>query len=211
MSQADLALDAAVPREVVIAIEAGRAGEIGLNRIRQILTALGGRARLSVWYHGALAERLLDERHARIGERSMQLIQRREFVTASEVTYSEFGERGSIDVLAGYEATGAALVGEVKATIGSLEDTNRQLDVKVRLGPKIVKATFGWWPKFVARVLIVPDDRTIRRIIDSHSATMSAVYPARSREFRAWLRSPTEPISAIWFLSEVAPGDRIAA
>ena len=209
LAQVRLALLAAVPRQVVMTIEDGRVGEVSLDRIRHIFDALGGRARLTAWYNGAVADRLLDERHAGITERSMVVIQRREFVTASEVTFSEYGERGSIDILAGHETTHAGLVGEVKATIGSLEETNRQLDVKCRLAPKIFETTFGWRPRFISRVLIVPNDRTVRRIIDAHAATMRAVYPASSREFRAWLHSPTAPISAIWFVSEVADGDRI--
>ncbi len=49
----------------------------------------------------------------------------------------------------------------------------------------------------------------MRRVIEKHHETMAAVYPARSREFRAWLKQPSGRIAAIWFLSEVAVSDRI--
>jgi hypothetical protein len=121
-----------------------------------------------------------------------------------EVTFSEFGERGSIDILAGHVQTRSVVVGEVKASIGSIEETNRRLDVKERLAPKIVRERFGWTARSLSRVLIVPEDSTIRRILDRHRQTMEAVYPAHGREFRKWLVRPEGRIAAIWFLSEVA-------
>lgn len=209
LSQRELARLSRVPRGDILRIEAAAGGSVRIDRVRRVIETVGGRARLAVWWNGAAADRLLDQRHARVLERAIAVIRSRTFVTASEVTFSEFGERGSIDLLAGQAASRCALVGEVKSALGSLEETNRMLDVKERLAPKLVKATFGWTPQSVSRVLILPDDRTIRRVVDEHAATMAAVYPARSREFRAWLRQPSGRISAIWFLSEVPNRDRI--
>jgi hypothetical protein len=207
ITQRILAALAGVPREDLIAIEAGRAGRVRLERIRAVFDQLGGRARLTAWYNGASADRLLDERHARILERALPVVERRRFAVASEVTFSDYGERGSLDLLALHSDTAHALVGEVKSAIGSLEETNRVLDVKARLAPKIVRERFGSTPASISRVLILPADRTVRRIIERHAATMTAIYPLRSREFRAWLRQPSGPISAIWFVSEVARSD----
>ncbi len=139
----------------------------------------------------------------------MRLLLGRGWTVHPEVSFSEFGERGSIDILAGYPTTKVALVAEVKASLGSVEETNRVLDVKERLAPKLVRQRFGWRPDVTSRVLILPEDSTVRRLIEKHHETMAAVYPARSREFRAWLKQPSERIAAIWFLSEVAGGDRI--
>ena len=75
--------------------------------------------------------------------------------TAPEVTFSEFGERGSVDVLGFHVAAATALVTEVKASWGSVEETNRSLDVKVRLGPKLVEQRFGVRPATVSRLLIL--------------------------------------------------------
>jgi hypothetical protein len=58
------------------------------------------------------------------------------------------GERGSIDILAAHDACRAVFVGEVKSEWGSMEETNRRLDVKVRLVPDVsVEASVGlrWW------------------------------------------------------------------
>ncbi len=189
-------------------LEAGRAGDLELDRIRRVLTTLGGRARLTAWYGGAAADRLLDEKHAGIVERALALLVRRGWQVLAEVSYSEYGERGSIDIMAGYEETKALAVCEIKSAIGSLEETNRVLDVKERIAPKLAKQRFGWWPSNVGRLLVVPNEMTVRRTIARHELTMAATYPARSREVRAWLRHPDRPLRAIWFISEVARGDR---
>lgn len=202
-TQIDLALAAKVPLHDLKLVEAGRADEVRLGRIRALMGALDGRARLVPWWNGAAADRLLDERHAAIAERAVQFIgSLPTWIPEVEVTFSEYGERGSIDLLATNKLASAAMVGEVKSSIGSLEETNRTLDTKVRLAAKIVFARHGWRPRNMAKVLIVPRDTTVRRVIASHRSTMLAAYPARSRELRAWLRNPIRPISGIWFVSD---------
>jgi DNA-binding XRE family transcriptional regulator len=206
-TQAALAETADIPRRDVMRIEAGQAGEVQLDRVRRAFEAVDGRLRTVAWWHGAAADRLLDERHAAIGERVVAVLAHRGWLRAMEVTFSEWGERGSIDILAAHPTTRAALVGEIKGSLGSLEETNRTLDAKVRLAPKLVLQRFGWLPSSVSRVLILPRDSTVRRIVEGHSATMDSLYPARSREIRAWLRNPEGAISGIWFVSEVRDRD----
>lgn len=203
ITQLTLAERAAVPVRDVIAVEDGRAGEVKLDRIRRLLVAVDGRARLTTWWAGAEADRILDWRHANLVETALQVLRRRGWETASEVTFSRFGERGAVDVLGAYRPTLAALIGEVKSGFGSLEDTNRTLDVKERLAPVICQDRFGFAPRHIGRVLILPEDRTARRIVERHAATMQAIYPARSREVRAWLRRPDQALRGIWFLSEL--------
>ena len=193
---------AGIPRDDILAIEDNRAGTVRLERARAAFEALDARLRLVVFWHGAGADRLLDEQHAALVEVALKLLGRRGWETASEVSFADYGERGSVDVLALHREARAVLIGEVKGSIGSLEETNRTLDVKTRLGAKICKARFGLWPAHVSRVLIVPEDRTIRRIVAAHQATIDSIYPMRSREFRAWLRQPSKAVSAIWFLSK---------
>jgi transcriptional regulator with XRE-family HTH domain len=206
-TQAQLAALAGVPREDVIRIERGRAGEVKLDRTKRVFAAVGGQARLTVWWNGASADRLIDERHAAMVERGLRVYSRYAWQTAVEVTYSEWGERGSIDLLAGHEPTRSAVVNEFKTAFGSLEETNRLLDVKVRLATDLVKQRFGWRPQAISRVLIVPADDTLRRVVARHAATMDAAYPARSREVRAWIRRPSGALRGLWFLSEVANSD----
>ena len=165
------------------------------------MAAVGGSLRISTWLNGAVADRLLDEIHAAIVEGAAVVLIRRHWATSPEVTFSDYGERGSIDLLAAHEAARAVAVCEIKSAFGSLEETNRALDVKVRLAPKIAERLFGWRPRHIGRLLIVPDQSSMRRIIRQHEATMNAIYPARSREVREWLRAPDRSIAGIWFLS----------
>jgi len=202
-TQLQLARSAGVPRLDVRRLEAGLAGEVRLARIRAILEAAGGRARLVPWWNGGAADRLLDERHAAIVERAVGLFVARGWEVEVEVSFSEYGERGSIDLLAGHIAYRAVAVCEIKSVLGSLEETNRMLDVKERLAPRIAEVRFGWRPRVVARLLILPRDSSIRRAVENHAATMRSAYPARGREVRAWLREPSKPLRAIWFVSEV--------
>ena len=196
-----------MPRRDVILIEAGLVGGVPLERIRSIFDATGGRARLSTWWQGAAADRLLDERHAALVERVVKLFERRRWETAVEVSFSRFGERGAIDLLGGLREARAVAVVEVKSEFGSLEETNRTLDMKERLAPSISEERFGFRPSFVGRILVVPSDDSIRRVVARHDRTMGSIYPARSHDVRRWLRHPDGPIRAIWFVSEVPQRD----
>lgn len=213
-TQRDLAELAGVPRRDVIAIERGEAGSVRLDRIRRVFAAANGRARLVSWWQGAAADRLVDERHAGLVERACRVLRLRAWEPAVEVTFSEYGERGSIDVLGARRSHLGVAVCEVKTAIGSLEELNRSLDAKVRLAPKLANDRFGFRPRAVGRILIVPDGSTVRRLFERHEASLRAVYPARSRAVRAWLRNPAGPISGVWFLSEVRdanPASRASA
>jgi transcriptional regulator with XRE-family HTH domain len=201
LTQVQLAARAGVPLPALKRVEAGAAGNVRLDRIRSLYEAVDGRARTTAWWNGAAADRLLDERHAAIVEIVVRLFRERGWEVFVELSFSEFGERGSIDVFGLLPSLAAVAVCEVKSIIGSLEETNRTLDAKVRLAPTITFKRLGWRPRVVGRVLIMPGDMTLRRSVERHASTMNAIYPGRSREVRAWLRNPAESMSAIWFVS----------
>ena len=120
----------------------------------------------------------------------------------TEVSFSKWGERGSVDVLAGHEAERALFVGEIKSEWGSIEETNRRLDVKVRLAPEIAEERLSWRPRTLARVLVLPDEMTARRVAAKHKETLEVAYPSRSRDVRRWIKHPIGDLRALWFLSE---------
>jgi transcriptional regulator with XRE-family HTH domain len=202
LTQQELSVASGVPVRDIAAIERGDVGLITVERVRQTFAALGARARVTAWWNGAAADRLLDERHADVLERASRVMARLGWQVPTELTFSEFGERGSIDIFGHRRDATAVAVCEVKTVFGSLEETNRTLDTKTRLAPKLCRDRFGWMPHHVARLLIVPDESSIRRIVAAHAQTMNGVYPARSREVRAWLRAPDQNLAGIWFLSD---------
>jgi hypothetical protein len=203
MTQEALATAVRVPVRDVIRLEAGGVGYLRLDRTRRLFEAVGGRAKLTAWYDGALADRLLDERHAAISERLVAILGTRGWLPAVEHTFSEYGERGSIDVFAAHPARRVVAVFEVKSVIGSFEEMNRALDTKVRLAPKLALSRFGFRPTHVGRILVMPEDRTLRRVISRLERTMASLYPAGSREVRGWLKRPDRDLSGIWFLTEL--------
>lgn len=207
--QVDLATAVGTSRRTVGRIERGSAAELTLATVRQVFSAADARIKVTAAWQGAALDRLLDERHAALVERALRHLHRYGWRTEVEVTFSEYGERGSIDILAGHDATRTALVAEVKSAIGSIEEMNRTLDAKVRLAPKLVLERFEWRALVVARVLVVPEGSTVRRIIAAHELTLASAYRARGRAVRQWLRQPEGPLRGIWFLSEGRNGASI--
>ena len=200
-TQQQIATATGIPLRDIHRLEAGEAAAIALGRIRSLFAELDARARVAVWWRGAALDRLLDEEHAAIVELGAVRIARYGWETPAEVTFSEFGERGSIDIFAHRRDALAVAVCEVKSVFGSLEDLNRSVDIKARLAPKICMDRFGWKPRCVARLLIVPNFSSTRRTVAAHAKTMDQLYPARAWEIRRWLRRPDTSLGGIWFLS----------
>ena len=202
LTQEDLSIATSIPVRDIQRLEDGRVERIPVGRVRRLFSEVDGRTRISVWWKGAAADRLLDERHAAIAELASRVMSRYRWAVPAEFTYSEYGERGSIDLFGHRADLLAVAVCEVKSAFGSLEGLNRTLDAKVRLAPKLCMDRYGWSPRNIGRLLIVPDESTLRRVVAAHRQTMSVLYPARGREIRAWLRKPDRNIAGIWFLSD---------
>jgi len=188
-------------RHVPRLIEDGRAGELRIDDVRDHFARLGANVRLTAWYEGALLDRLIDADHADVVEAAVHEVVRAGWPRVeTEVSFSEWGERGSIDFLGASEAERAVLIGEAKSAWGSLEETLRSLDVKARLAPKIAADRLGWKPHVVGVVLVFPEAGSARRVGQRYAATLLAAFPARNREVRAWLRRPAQPLRGLWFL-----------
>jgi hypothetical protein len=195
--------DLRTSRFVTQEIEAGRAGALRLDDVRRHFAALGAKARVAVWWHGATLDRLLDSVHAEIVEAAGRVLVRNGFRLRTEYTFNDYGDRGSIDLFAAHDEARAIFVGEAKSEWGSLEETLRRQDLKVRLAPQLARDAFGWRPQILASVLVLPDDSSSRRVVGRHSATLKG-YALRSREIRGWMRRPNRSIGGIWFLSNAA-------
>jgi hypothetical protein len=168
-----------------------------------VLTAVEARLVLSVTWRGGRIDRLLDERHAAISERLIRLLTVLGWIVRAEVSYSHYGERGSMDIVAWHPARRVLAVIEVKTSIESVEETLRKLDEKGRLAPATVKERFGWQPVHVSTILVIHGDRTARRRVASHIGLFDAALPARSTAVRRWLREPSGSIRGRWFLSPI--------
>ncbi len=207
LRQADVARAARVGRWKVIALEAGRLADLSFSEVEACLDCLGIGLVVRGVYRGAEADRLLDQRHADLVEAITRLLRACGWEVRVEVSFAYFGERGSIDVVGWHAATRTLLVIEVKSELGSVEGTLRPLDMKCRLAPRVVRERFGWEPVSVARMVVFPEDRTVRRQVAQHLQTLRAALPEGSRDLRKWLRQPAGEVAGIWFLSDVGSVD----
>ena len=134
-------------------------------------------------------------------EEVVRVLRSANWVVATEVSFNEFGERGSIDVLAFHRETRSLLVIEVKTTIADAQDLQASLDRKVRLARKIA-ADRGWHARSVAKVLVLVDTRANRQRVGVLSATFTVTFPSRTWAVRRWVANPSErePLRGIWFL-----------
>jgi transcriptional regulator with XRE-family HTH domain len=208
--QSDLAARAGCSQALVAQLEAGRLDATTLRTVRAVGAPLGLRFELAPRWRGADLERILDEAHAELVAHIAAHLERAGWSVRLEVTYSEYGERGSIDVLASLPAARASLVVEAKTAFGSAEAVGRKLDEKARLGPRIVERLEGWRPAVTGRALVMPDTARLRRTFAA-TPVLARMLPAGSREIRAWLKGPASPISAAWFLSNITPGNQMRA
>jgi transcriptional regulator with XRE-family HTH domain len=131
---------------------------------------------------------LTDARHARLQNCVLAELRASGWVAAAEVSFSVFGERGRIDILAFHQTLRLLLVVEVKTRVEDVQDLLGRSDVKVRLAPELAAAR-GWNVDRIVPVLIVEDGRTARRRVEAHAA-LFARFDLRGRTSQAWLRHP---------------------
>ncbi len=201
LSQRDAAHRAEISQTTWSRVERGHVAGVAVGALRRIFGVVDARVEVTPSWRGGAIDRLRDERHAALVAEVVLLLESLGWQTAVEATYSEFGERGSIDVLATEPEGRLALIVEVKSEITSLEATLRQLDPKVRLAAKIVGDRCGWRPASVSRLLVVEATMTNRRRVASLGTVLDRAFPIRSVEARRWLHRPRGTCSALLFVS----------
>jgi transcriptional regulator with XRE-family HTH domain len=203
--QRDIAERAGISQPAVSRIERGRLDGVPLERIRSVAKALDADLSVVVRWRAGELDRLMDEDHAGGVGTVAGWLARRDWEPHSEVTYSIYGERGSIDILAWHAPTRTVLVVEVKTELTSVEETLRRHDAKTRLAGRIGAERFGWQPRNVARLLTFPDRSTARRRVERDAAVLDRAYPIRGRAVRDWIRAPTGAPSCLAFLAVEKP------
>jgi hypothetical protein len=207
----DLAERAGVSRSVVGRIERGEAQRIAWADLVAVAEAVGARLELDARWQGEGIDRLLDERHAATVDAVVGLFRRCGWEVDVEVSFSIFGERGSIDVVGRHPTTGMLAIVEVKASVPSGNQTVIGVDRKARLAPEIAKER-GWPCRGVARFLVIAEGTTSRARVARHEGMFSTAFPMRGRDCVAWLRSPDQPPpSGLFFvaLPDVRSADRM--
>lgn len=204
--QQDVADAAGVSQSMISLIERGHLATLSIRVLRGVFAAVDARFEGVVTWRGGLVDGLLDEGHARLVGAFARELSRSGWEVHVEVSFSEFGDRGSIDVLALRRAEGFALVAEIKTRLLAVDDTIRRLDVKTRLAPKIVFDRFGWRPSVVGRILVIEESSTARRRVTSHAGALEVAFPDRGGAVRRWLRRPAGSLRGLLFFSSTNPG-----
>jgi hypothetical protein len=118
-----------------------------------------------------------------VTDRVLRLLRHLGWQAATEVSFNVRGDRGTIDNLAFHAPTGSLLVIEIKSVVPDLQAMLGTLDPKGRVAVELARER-GWQVNGVSRLLVLPDDRTARRRVESHGATFEAALPARTAEVR---------------------------
>lgn len=124
------------------------------------------------------------------------------------MSFSVYGERGSIDILAFHPGRRALLVIEVKTVVPDVGGMLMTLDRKARLARDIASKQLGWSAASVSRLLVLPGDRTCRRRVSEHAATFETTFPDRTVTVKRWLRDPVGRLAGILFLPNDQHVDR---
>jgi len=201
--QEDVAHKARVSRWVVMRIERGRLASVSLSKIRAVAAALDARVDMVVRWQGGDLGRLLNARHAEMHETVAGLFKSFEGWTAEpEVSFSIYGERGIIDVLAWHPGRRILLVIELKTEVVDVNEMLGTLDRRERLARQIARDR-GWDPIDVAAWLVIADSRANRRSVAMFSSVLRSKLPTDGRSVRAWLGDPSGSIRALSFLPAV--------
>lgn len=205
-TQAELGRRAGCSASTISRFERGRLSSCSVRAVRRVLEALDAWIFMKVIWRGGELDRLLDADHARLHER--WAIRKRAsgdgWVSRAEVTYSVFGERGSIDDLAFHAESKTLLVTELKTGIYRTDETLAKLDEKVRLADGIARR-FGWRANRVVPCLVVAEGRTNRRRIETHPA-MFAAFGRRGWSARRWLADPIQSVDGLLLFENLSDG-----
>ena len=207
LRQVDLASKAEVSQSMISLVERGHLDRLSLRSLRAIFRAVDASFDGVVSWRGGAIDRLLDERHATLVGAVAAKLERLGWQVEIEVSFNEYGDRGSVDILALMHARRIALIVEIKTELTGIDVTVRRIDVKERVASKVVRDRFGWSPQVVGRLVVLLDNSTNRRRVLRHDGVLRVAFPDREGSVRSWLRRPDSRLSGLLFTSPSNRGD----
>ena len=97
--QSDLARSVDLSQPLISKLERGEVGDVTVDTLRAVTAALDATLFIDLRWRGAEVDRLLDEKHARVLGASIDYVAPLGWATEVEISYSVYGERGSIDLV----------------------------------------------------------------------------------------------------------------
>ena len=180
---------------------------MNVETVRRCLAVLEVELDLRPRWRGAALDRLLDERHARLEAAWKERLERWGWLVRVEASYSRYGERGRIDLLALHASRRILLVIEVKTEIVDAQSLLGGMDAKLRLAAHVAREA-GWAvPSRVVPALIVAGDSANRRRV-ARVAALFAHLDTRGRSAVSWLRRPTDAPGGLLIFSDLSPANQ---
>lgn len=207
--QEDLAAVARLSRSQVSRAKRGRFVLLRVGDLRAIADALEVRLPFAPSWRGGETDRVVNERHSLMHERLASIFaDLPDWVFRAEVTFSVYGERGSIDLLAWHAGRRALLIVELKTEIADPAALVAQVDRYQRLAGDIARDQ-GWIPLSVSVWVVVADSSMNRRRLARHRTMLRNRFPLEGRTMRSWLRRPSGFVAALSFMADEAVGSTI--
>ena len=205
LSQLELAGLSGVSHGTISLVERGHCETLSLLVTRRIASALEVRLDLLARWRGGELDRLLGRRHSVLGQSFAEfLLSRPGWAVEPEVSFSIYGERGSVDQLAWHAESRHVLVIELKTEFVDVNELLRTLDRKRRLA-RTIAADRGWQAELVSAWLIVEETHTNRRHATEHRPLLRAALPLDGRQLRPFLAEPTCATSGMAFWPSASP------
>jgi transcriptional regulator with XRE-family HTH domain len=205
LRQEDVAVRAGTSRQTVGALERGGLATIQAGVLRRVALVLGLQLSIKLRSPRGDLDRVLNAAHADLHEAIAQLLRSLPGWTwRPEVSFSIYGERGVIDILAWHAATRSLLIIELKTVLVDPQELVATMGRRTRLGREIAR-DLGWVPDTVSAWVIVLDSSTNRRRHRHHLGLLRAAFPQSGHAMRGWLRRPSASIAAMSFWSYDAP------
>ena len=142
--QSDLARSAGVSASTISRIERGHGDTLALDTVARVAAELDVRLDIVPRWRGGELDRLLNAGHSAMHEQVARMFGRFPgWQIAPEASFSIWGERGVIDVLAWHAARRMLLVIELKTAIVDVQDLISTIDRKRRLAAEVA-STRDW-------------------------------------------------------------------
>jgi transcriptional regulator with XRE-family HTH domain len=200
LRQVDLAALVGLAQTTISLVERGHGDRLSVRTLARIGGALDARLTIGISWRAGDLDRLLDARHTDLSAAVAAILRAYGWEVVAEVTFAIGAERGSVDLLAWHAPTATLLVVEIKTELASGERMLRTLDTKVRHAPGLARR-FGWRPRTVGRLVVLPESSTNRRHARSLATLVGPRATADGWAIRRWLRDPASTLDGLWILS----------
>lgn len=160
--------------------------------------------RLDLVVRGDSTPGLRDDEHAAVVDHMKRRLERSDWDVIAEASFSEYGERGRVDLLAWHPETGMLLIVEVKTILIDVQEMLGALDIKERLAGKIA-AQRGWRPRNVSVMLVVTDTDASRGRI-ARLPALFAGFKTRGAQVSVWIGNPIRPTRLLHYVSAATVG-----